>query len=52
MLGYILPTIIMTEFFVFMPLQGIAPENSWLEGVSLKDSKLVSKRKIKKIKTK
>ena len=28
---------LMTEFSVFMALQGIAPENSWLGGVSLKD---------------
>ena len=30
---------LMTEFSVFMPLQGIAPGNSWLGGVSLKDYK-------------
>ena len=28
---------LMTEFSVFMPLQVIAPGNSWLGGVSLKD---------------
>ena len=31
------PPPLMTEFSVFMLLQGIAPGNSWLGGVSLKD---------------
>ena len=30
-----------TEFSVFVPLQGIPPESSWLEGVSLKDYKII-----------
>ena len=36
----------MTEFSVLMPLQGIAPGNSWLRGVSLKDYKIIWKIKI------
>ena len=40
----------MTEFSVFMLLQGIAPENSWLGGVSLKDYKIIWKIKIKEMK--
>ena len=28
---------LMTEFSVFMPLQGIVPGDSWLGGISLKD---------------
>ena len=31
----------MTEFSVFIPLQGIAPGNSWLEVISLKDYKII-----------
>ena len=30
-----------TEFSVFVPLQGIPPESSWSEGVSLKDYKII-----------
>ena len=30
-----------TEFSLFMPLQGIAPGNSWLGGISLKDYKII-----------
>ena len=33
----------MIEFSVFMPLQGIAPGNCWLGGVSLKDCKIIWK---------
>ena len=40
-----LPLII--EFSVFMPIQGIAPQNSWLGGVSLKDFKKMSELKTK-----
>ena len=36
---------LMTEFSVFMPLQGIAPGNSWLGRVSLKDYKIIWKKK-------
>ena len=36
----------MTEFSVFVPLQGIAPWNGWLVGVSLKDYKIIWKIKI------
>ena len=42
----------MTEFSVFMPLQGIAPGNSWIGGVSLKDYKIIWKIKIREMKTK
>ena len=34
---------LLSEFSVFMPLHGIAPGNSWLAGVSLKDSKIIWK---------
>ena len=37
---------------VFMPLQGIAPGNSWLRGVSLKDYKIIWKIKMREMKTK
>ena len=40
-----LPLII--EFSVFMPIQGIVPQNSWLGGVSLKDFKKMSEMKTK-----
>ena len=43
---------LMTEISVFMPLQGIAPGNSWVEGVSLKHYKTIWKIKIREIKTK
>ena len=42
----------MTEFSVFITLQGIAPENSWIGGVSLKDCKIIWKIKIKVMKAK
>ena len=42
---------LMTEFSVFMTLQGIAPGNSWLGGVSLKDYKITWKIK-REMKTK
>ena len=31
----------MTEFSVFISLQGIAPRNRWLGDVSLKDYKII-----------
>ena len=37
----------MTEFSVFMPLQGIATGNSRLVGISLNDYKIIWKIKIK-----
>ena len=39
---------LMTEFSVFMPLQGIAPGNSWTGGVSLKDCKVYMENKNKR----
>ena len=42
--------LLMTEFSVFMSLQGIAPGNSWLGGVSLKDYKIIWKIKMSKLK--
>ena len=42
----------MTEFSVFMYLQGIAPGNSWLGDVSLKDYKIIYKIKMREMKTK
>ena len=42
----------MTEFSVFMPLQGIAPGNSWIKGVSLKDYNIKWKIKIREMKIK
>ena len=41
-----------TEFSVFVPLQGIPPESSWLEGVSLKDYKIIWKISVREMKTK
>ena len=38
---------LMTESSVFMPLQGITPGNSWIGGVSLKDYKIIWKKKKK-----
>ena len=32
---------LITDFSVFVPLQGIAPESSWLKDVSLKDYKIL-----------
>ena len=43
---------LMTEFPVFMPIQGISPESSWLRGVSLKDCKIIWKITIREMKTK
>ena len=34
---------LMTEFSVLIAVKGIAPGNSWLGGVSLKDYKILSK---------
>ena len=42
----------MTEFSVFMPVQGIVPGNSWLWGVSLKYYKIIFKIKMKENKNK
>ena len=46
------PHPLMTEFSMFIPLQGIAPGNSWLEDVFLKDYKIIWKIKMRKMKTK
>ena len=43
---------LMTEFSAFMPLQGIAPGNSWRRGVSLKEYKIIWKIKMREMKTK
>ena len=43
---------LMTEFSVFMLLQGITPWNSWLGGISLKDCKISWKTRVKEMKTK
>ena len=40
------------ESSLFVPLQGIAPENSWLAGTLLKDYKIISKIKMTQMKTK
>ena len=40
------------ESSLFVPLQGIAPENSWLGGAFLKDYKIICKIKMRKMKTK
>ena len=40
------------KFCVFMPLQGIAPENSWLGRVSLKNYKIIWKIKMRNMKRK
>ena len=32
---------LITDFFVIVPLQGIAPESSWLKDISLKDYKIL-----------
>ena len=42
----------MTEFSVLVLFQGIAPGNSWLEGIFLKDYKIIWKIKIREINTK
>ena len=46
------PLPLMTEFYVFMFLQSIAPGTSWLGGVSLKDYKIVWEIKMREMKTK
>ena len=43
---------LMTEFSVFILLQGIAPGNSWIGDVSLKDYKIMWKIKIREMKIK
>ena len=40
------------ESSLIVPLQGIAPENSWLGGVFLWDSKIICKIKMREMKTK
>ena len=40
------------ESSLFVPLQGIAPKNSWLRGAFLKDYKLICKTKMREMKTK
>ena len=40
------------ETSLFVPLQGIAPENSWLEGAFLKDYKIICKIKMSEMKAK
>ena len=46
------PVPLIIELSVFIPLQGIEPGNSWLEGVSLKEYKILWKIKIREMKTK
>ena len=46
------PLPLMTEFSVFIPLQGIASGNSWLGGVSLKDCTIIWKIKMREMRTK
>ena len=43
---------LITEFSVFVPLQGIAPESSWLKDVSLNDYKITWKINTREMKTK
>ena len=43
---------LITEFSVFVPLQGIAPESSWLKDVSLNDYKITWKINMREMKTK
>ena len=40
------------ESSLFVALQGIAPENSWLAGAFLKDYKIIRKIKMREMKTK
>ena len=40
------------ESSLFVPLQGIAPENSWLGGAFLKDYKIICKIKMREMKIK
>ena len=42
----------MKKLSLFMPLQAVAPENSCLGGVSLKDNKIIWKIKMREVKTK
>ena len=46
------PLPLMTEFSVFIALQSIAPASSWIGDVSLKDSKIIWKIKMREMKTK
>ena len=46
------PLPLMTKFSVFMPLQDIAPGNSWLGGISLNGYKITWKIKVREMKTK
>ena len=39
------------ESFLFVPLQGIARDNSWLGSTFLKDYKIICKTKMREIKT-
>ena len=40
------------ESSLFVPFQGIAPENSWLGGIFLKDYEIICKIKMREMKTK
>lgn len=42
----------MTVFSVFMPLQDMAQDTNWFEGVSLKDDKLAWKLNVRIMKAK
>ena len=44
------PLPLMTEFFMFILLQGIAPGNSWLGDISLRDRKIIWKIKMSEMK--
>ena len=46
------PLPLMTEFYVFIPFQGLATGNSWLGRVYLKEYKIIKKIKMKEMKTK
>ena len=43
---------LITEFSVFVPLQGIVPQSSWLKDVFLNDYKITWKINMRKMKTK
>ena len=43
---------LMTECYVLMPFQRVAPGNSWLGGISLKEYKIIWKIKMKEMKKK
>ena len=45
-------TPLITESSIFVPLQGITSESSWLEDVSLKDYKIIWKINVRELKTK